>query len=190
MWPFRVKTRIASALSSLAMTTALLTSFWRAVMRSPSHGIGAAAALDAGGDAVEDLDAFQRVFADGGFAAEHDGVGLLENGVGDVGDFGAGGHGGFDHAFEHVGGDDDRSADAQAGFDDAPLDDGQFFVGDFDAQIAARDHDAVGFAHDGSRFLMASWSSILAMTRGRGLPSSNSSAVGGGRGLRARRTAR
>ena len=101
-----------------------------------------------GGDAVENLDAFQRVFADGGFAAEHDGVGLFVDRVGDIGDFGPGGHGGFDHAFEHVGGDDDGFADAEAGFDDAPLDDGQFLVGDFDAEIAARDHDAVGFAHD------------------------------------------
>ena len=39
-------------------------------------------------------------------------------------------------------------ADAQADFDDAALDDGQFFVGNFDAQIAARDHDGVGFADD------------------------------------------
>ena len=40
-------------------------------------------------------------------------------------------------------------ADAQTGFHDAALDDGQFFVGNFNAQIAARHHDAVGFAHDG-----------------------------------------
>ena len=111
--------------------------------------IRAAAALDARGDAVENLDAFERIFADGGFAAEHDGVGLLENGVGHVRDLGARGHGRFDHAFEHVRGDDDGFADAQAGFDDAALDDGQFLVRDFDAEIAARDHDAVGFAHDG-----------------------------------------
>ena len=108
----------------------------------------AAAAFDARGDAVENFDALERIFADGGFAAQHDGVGLLENGVGHVGDFGARGHGRFNHAFEHVRGDDDGFALAQAGFDDAPLDDGQFFVGNFDAEIAARDHDAVGFVDD------------------------------------------
>ena len=79
--------------------------------------IRAAAAFDAGGDAVKHLDALERVFADGGFAAEHDGVRLLENGVGDVSDFGAGGHGRLNHAFEHVGGDDDGAADMQAGLD-------------------------------------------------------------------------
>jgi len=72
------------------------------------------AEFDALGDAVEDFDAFQGVFADGGFAAEHDGVGLLEDGVGDIGDFGAVGMG-LDHAFEHVGGDDDGASDAEAG---------------------------------------------------------------------------
>lgn len=106
--------------------------------------VGTAAAFDAHGDAVHDFDAFERVFADGRFAAEHDRVGLLEDGIGDVGDFGAGGQGILDHAFEHVGGDDDGFAEADAVFDDATLDDGQFFVGDFNAEVAAGDHDGVG----------------------------------------------
>src|SRR5208282_1208852 len=111
--------------------------------------VRAAAAFDARGDAVENLDAFERIFADGGFAAEHDGVGLLEHGVGDIRDLGARRHGRFNHAFEHVRGDDDGFADPQARFDDAALDDGQFLIRDFDAEVAARDHDAVGFLHDG-----------------------------------------
>src|SRR6185295_7807524 len=102
--------------------------------------LGAAAAFDAGGDLIEDLDALEGIFADGGFTAQHDCIRLLEDGVGDVGDLGAGGHGRLDHAFQHVGGDDDRTADTQTGFDDAALDDGQFLVGDLDAEIAARDH--------------------------------------------------
>ena len=150
MCPCRVKARIAAAFNSFAMTTALLTSFcarggqFRRIVE-----LRAAAAFDARGDAVENLDAFERIFADGRFAAQHDGVGLLKNGVGHVGDFRARGHRRFNHAFEHVRGDDDRTADAQAGFDDAALDDGQFFVGNFNPQVAARDHDAVGFLHDG-----------------------------------------
>ena len=55
-------------------------------------------------------------------------------------------------------GDDDRTADPQTSFYDAALDDGQFFVGNFNAQIAARDHDAVSFVDDGlqifNRFLI------------------------------------
>jgi len=44
-------------------------------------------------------------------------------------------------------------ADAQTRLDDAALDDGQFFVGDFRCQIAARHHDAVGFVDDGIQIL-------------------------------------
>ena len=109
----------------------------------------AAAAFDARRDLVEYLDALERIFADGRLAAQHDGVGLLENGVGHVRDFRARRHGRLDHAFEHVRGDDDRAADAQARLHDAALHDGQFLVGDFDAQVAARHHDGIGFAHDG-----------------------------------------
>ena len=107
---------------------------------------GVTAALDAAGDAVEDLDALHRVFAHGGLAGEHDGVGLLEDRVGHVRDLGAGGHGILDHALEHVRGDDDGLADAEAEFDGLALDDGQLLVRALDAEVAARDHDAVGFA--------------------------------------------
>ncbi len=37
----------------------------------------------------------------------------------------------------------------RAHFHDAPLHDGQFFVRDFNAQITARDHDAICFLNDG-----------------------------------------
>src|ERR1035438_7224403 len=37
---------------------------------------------------------------------------------------------------------------AQTGFDDAALDDGQFLVWNFDAEIAARHHDTVGLLDD------------------------------------------
>ena len=53
-----------------------------------------------------------------------------------------------DHAFEQVRGDDDRLDRGEAEVDRAALDDGQFLVGHLDAEIAARDHDAVGDGDD------------------------------------------
>jgi hypothetical protein len=53
----------------------------------------ASAALDPAGDPVKHIQAFQGIFAYGSFATQHDGVGLLENGIGDVRDLGPGGHG-------------------------------------------------------------------------------------------------
>ena len=47
-----------------------------------------------------------------------------------------------------MGGNDDRLADAEAGLDDLALDDGQFFVGNLDSEIAARHHDGVGLGDD------------------------------------------
>src|SRR5438876_5779979 len=104
---------------------------------------GAAAALDALGDSVQHLDAFERVFSDGGFAGEHDRVGLLEYGIGDVGHLGAGRHRVLDHRLQHVRGDDDRLAVPDAGLDGSALDDRQFFVGTFDTEITTGNHDAV-----------------------------------------------
>ena len=110
--------------------------------------IRAAAPLDALRNPVEDLDAFHRIFADRGLAAKHDRVGLFEHGVGHVGDFRARRHGAVNHAFEHVRGDDHRFADAQTGLHDLALNDGQFLVRHFDAKVATRDHDAIGFGDD------------------------------------------
>ncbi len=72
---------------------------------------GAAASLDATGHAVENLNALDRVLAHGGFTAQHDAVGLFEDGIGDVGDFRAGRHGILDHRLQHVRGHDDGAAD-------------------------------------------------------------------------------
>ena len=43
------------------------------------------------GDFGEDVNRADGIFSDGGFTGEHDGVGGVEDGVGDVGDLGAGG---------------------------------------------------------------------------------------------------
>ena len=103
---------------------------------------GGVALLDAAGDGIEDFDAFVGVLADAGFAAEHDAVDLFDDGVKDVGDFGPGRDGILDHAFEHLGGDDDFSTVVGASFNDVALDDGEVFNGAFAAEVAAGDHDA------------------------------------------------
>lgn len=94
-------------------------------------------------DAGHGEDGFDGVFADAGFAGEHDGVGSVDDGVGDVGCFGAGGPGVVDHRVEHLGGDDDGLGVALGEFDGSLLDDGDLFEGHFDAEVAAGDHDAV-----------------------------------------------
>jgi len=96
---------------------------------------------------------FHGVAPDGGFPAHHDGVSLLEDGVGDVGDLGPGGDRIFDHRLEHVGRDDDLAADAGAFSHDGALHDGQFLNVDLDPEIAPRDHDGVGFLNDAGEVL-------------------------------------
>jgi len=49
------------------------------------------------------LDRFNGVLAGGGFGGEHDGVGAVVDGVGDVGSLGAGGARVLDHRLEHWG---------------------------------------------------------------------------------------
>ncbi|CAM5311218.1 hypothetical protein SHIRM173S_11288 [Streptomyces hirsutus] len=83
------------------------------------------------------------MFADAGFAGEHDGVGAVDDGVGDVGGFGAGGASVADHRVEHLSGDDDRFGVAFGEFDGALLNDGDLFEWHFDAEVSAGDHDAV-----------------------------------------------
>ena len=66
--------------------------------------------LGFGDDAGHHGDGFDGILADGRFAGEHDGVGAVVDGVGHVGDFGAGGARILDHRLEHLGGGDDRLA--------------------------------------------------------------------------------
>ena len=58
------------------------------------------------------------------------------------------GAGAPDHAFEHLGGDDHGSEGAVAGVDDAALEDGHFGCANFDAEVAAGDHCAIGGVDD------------------------------------------
>ncbi len=82
------------------------------------------------------------------FRRQHDRVGAVENGGGDVGDFGAGRHRARDHRFQHLRRDHDRLAGAAAQPRHFLLHAGHFFQRHFDAEIAARDHQRVGEFED------------------------------------------
>lgn len=95
------------------------------------------------------LDGFDGVFAVGGFAAEHECVGAVVDGVGDIGYFGSSGTGIVDHGVEHLGGGDDGFYFSGGRSNHHFLNIRYFFGGDFDAEVAAGYHDAVGAVEDG-----------------------------------------
>ncbi len=99
-------------------------------------------------DARHDRDRFVGIFSAGGFGREHYGVGAVEDGIGHVAGFGAGGARVFDHRLEHLRRRDDGLAPGAGTADHVLLNDRDFFWGDFDAEIAAGDHDSVGGFED------------------------------------------
>ena len=98
--------------------------------------------LNAPDDGVEHFNALVRVAADAGLATEHDAIHLLNHGIENICHLGARRHGVFDHAFQHLGGDNDFAPVEGAALDDMALDQRQVFNGTLAAEIAARDHDA------------------------------------------------
>ena len=105
---------------------------------------GAAAALDPQRDSIQNAHTFHRIIADAGFAAQHDGIGLLEDRVGHIGNFRAGRQGIVDHRFQHVRRDDHRLSQPRAKLHNFSLNDRQLLDRAFDPEIAARHHDDVG----------------------------------------------
>src|SRR5437879_3591994 len=99
-------------------------------------------------DARHDLNRLARILAAGGFSGEHDRVGAIKDGVGDVAGFGARGTRVFDHRLEHLGGGDDGLAPGGGATDHVLLYHRDFFGRHFDAEIAAGDHDSVGGFED------------------------------------------
>ena len=91
---------------------------------------------------------FYGMASDCGLGGEHEGIGAVPDGVGDIGGLGAGRTLALDHRLEHLSGDDDRQQGASGGFDDLSLEHGHFGRANFDAQVAAGDHDAVGDGDD------------------------------------------
>ena len=107
---------------SSAKITALLTKLWRSlVMTDSSRLSGRGIPFHAPRDTVEGFSALHRVFAGSSLAAQHDGVRLLEDGAGHVGDFRAGGHGILNHALLHMRRHDLGPAHAKAGFHNTAL---------------------------------------------------------------------
>ncbi len=94
-------------------------------------------------DPLHLLHALHRVAPDGRLPREHYRVGPIEDRVRDVGDLGARRTGVPDHGVEHLGGDDDRLAEAPATRDHAFLLYGDPLGGELDREVPARDHDAV-----------------------------------------------
>ena len=110
--------------------------------------LGEHATLRVPGDGGHDLDGAHRVLAHRGLFREHHGVASVQDRVRDVGDLGAGrlrrGH----HRIEHLGRRDDGLGPPVRLGDELLLNDGNPGERRFEAEIAARDHDAVGGVGD------------------------------------------
>ena len=79
---------------------------------------------------------------------EHEAVGPRVDGVGHVARLGARRPRRLRHRLEHLGGHDDRTPHAPRHAEDLPLDDRHALGRELDAEVAARDHDAVARGHD------------------------------------------
>ena len=86
---------------------------------------------------------FKRVLTGGGFSAEHDGVGAIQNRIGHIAHFSACGHWVGDHAFHHLRGRDDHLVVGTGQLDHALLQSGNHGIAHFHGQVAAGHHDAV-----------------------------------------------
>ena len=95
-------------------------------------------------DARHHGDGLHRILAHRRLAGEHHGVGAVINGVGHVGNFGARGPRILDHRLEHLRRRDHRLEILRRAADDVLLNRGNLLRRNFNAQIAARHHDAVG----------------------------------------------
>ena len=82
------------------------------------------------------------------FGREHDSVGSIEDGIGDVAGFSPRGAWVFDHRLEHLRGRDHRLPPGGGLSDHVLLDDRHFFGRHLDAEIAARNHHTVGGFED------------------------------------------
>ena len=104
-----------------------------------------AVVVDLLGDAVHGRDRFDRILARCRFRGQHDGVGAVKDGGGDVGDLGARRHRAGDHRFQHLGGDHDRLAGAATRACHLFLHAGNPFQRHFHTQVAPRDHERVSY---------------------------------------------
>jgi hypothetical protein len=97
-------------------------------------------------DPIHGLDGFHWILADGRLGREHNRVGAIPDGVGDVAGFGPGSDGLGDHRFEHLGGGYDRESQLVGDPDDLLLGAGHTLGRQLHAEVSAGDHDAIGGA--------------------------------------------
>ena len=153
--PVSVGTKMPSGVMRAAIwATQVAISSWlstASVLRARSHSAptrGRSARLGRRGDARQHAHRIDRVVADRQFFREHHAVGAVEDRVGDVGRFGAGRPPAADHRQQHLGRGDRRLAVRVGLADQLLLRDRDALDRDLDAEIAARDHDAVGGLED------------------------------------------
>ncbi|GIX60969.1 uncharacterized protein BcabD6B2_04040 [Babesia caballi] len=109
------------------------------------HG-GAAFRLEA--QLRHDLHAVDRVLAVGRLPRQHHTVAAVQHRVDDVRGLRPGGPREVDHGLQHLGRGDDRLGGLVAPLDHVLLRQADLLNGDFHAQVAAGDHDAVGLGDD------------------------------------------
>ena len=95
------------------------------------------------GHLSHNLDCIQRIIACGGFLGEHERVSAVQDSVCDIRHLGAGGTGIPHHRAQHLRRRDDRLAQMIGRADHHFLHGGNALLGDFQTQVAARNHDAV-----------------------------------------------
>src|SRR5271167_382962 len=96
------------------------------------------------------LDHFDRMLSGSRFRGQHDRIGAVHDGVGDIRDFGAGWNGIDDHGFHHLGRHDHDFILMPRFLNDLLLQAGELRIAHFDAEVAARHHDPIaGFDHFG-----------------------------------------
>ena len=99
-------------------------------------------------DPVHHAHRLDRILARGGFGRQHDRIGAVVDGGGDVGGFRACRHGARNHRLKHLRGHDDGLADSPAAADDPLLDRRYALRRQLDSEVAARHHDRIGYRHD------------------------------------------
>ncbi len=106
-------------------------------------------AFDIGSDPDHQLNRIDRILAGGGFGRQHDGIGAIKNGIGNIiGGFSPGRARICDHAFQHLGRSNYRLAGRVTFADDALLDQRHLFRLYFNAEVTAGNHDAIGHRQD------------------------------------------
>ena len=94
------------------------------------------------------LDGFDRVGTAGGLAGEHHGIGVLEDGCGDITHLSTRGARVLDHRMQHLSGNDDGLLPEDAFLDEHTLYAWDALCRNLDAQVAAGHHDAVAVVQD------------------------------------------